>query len=124
MNKDLKPVRIPDWEPLQCWYKDQEGNRYAVARLIDEAKELKPFDLPLSGIDLSKVIWVGSNLVGLARHVKIVNEVELRYPIILDWEGRIADGRHRIIKALIEGRKTIKAVRLPWRLEPCKPADS
>ena len=44
-------------------------------------------------------------------------------PIILDWNGCVADGRHRIIKAIVAGKTTIKAKRLTWRMEPDKKAD-
>lgn len=54
----------------------------------------------------------------MAYHVKAVNESDLKYPIILDWNGSIADGRHRLIKALILGHSTIKCVRMNERPNP------
>jgi len=35
----------------------------------------------------------------------------LSYPIILDDEGYVMDGRHRIFKALLKNKPSIKAVR-------------
>lgn len=40
------------------------------------------------------------------------------YPIILDNLGQVADGNHRICKALLEGRRTILAYRLQEMPEP------
>lgn len=122
MNEDIEAVPLDLWETHNQYYKDGDGDLYSVSRLIDIAKGLKPFDLPLIALDLSLVIWVGSNIDQLATHVKAINAADLKYPIILDWYGAIADGRHRIIKALVKGHKTIKAVRLTEVIRPCKPA--
>jgi hypothetical protein len=43
--------------------------------------------------------------------VKRVQDTSLDYPIIMDRDGFIMDGWHRVVKALVEGRETIKAVR-------------
>jgi hypothetical protein len=117
MNKH-PVIKFRDIDPLQDYYCDGCGNRWSVARLVDAAKDLIPFDLPLAGLDLDMKIWEGCNMLDLAFHVKKVNEADLSKPIILDWNGSIADGRHRIIRALVEGRRTIKAVRLTWKLNP------
>jgi hypothetical protein len=106
--------------PLQDYYEDAEGNHYSVARLIDDAKDLEPFDCPIAALDLSAVIWRDCDIYELAFHVKTVNDADLEKPIILDWRGRVADGRHRIIKAIVEGRSTIPAVRITWIIEPCR----
>jgi len=116
-------ITFADAEPLQDYYRDREGNLYSVARLIDDAKDLKPFDLPIAAIDLSDNIWEDCDMFSLAFHCKKVQEADLKYPVILDWRGCVADGQHRIIKALIEGKKTIKAVRITWRVQPDRKDD-
>ncbi|GAG07020.1 unnamed protein product, partial [marine sediment metagenome] len=40
-----------------------------------------------------------------------VNDADLSCPIILDDEGYVMDGRHRVMKALLLKKETIKAVR-------------
>lgn len=125
MNKRRPPlVQIDVGTPLQDYYRDRDGNLYGVARIVDAAKGLPVFDAPLAGLRLSAVIWDGANMQTLAAHVKWVNESNLKYPIILDWYGEIADGRHRVIKALIEGKRTIKAVRLQYKLGPCREGEA
>lgn len=119
MKKTAK-VTFSSIEPLQDYYHDGGGNYYSVAKLVDDAKDLKPFDLPLAGIDLSGEIWGGCNMFELAYHCKKVNKADLSRPIILDWNGAIADGRHRVIKAIIKGHRTIKAVRMNWKPDPCR----
>lgn len=49
------------------------------------------------------------------------------YPIILGFDGRVMDGMHRVARALLEGRTTIKAVQFEDHPEPdyrnCHPDD-
>lgn len=118
-SKPPAALEFRDIRPLQDSFEDGTGNKWSVAMLIDDAKDLEPFDLPLAGMNLSDVIWVGCNIHDLAFHCKKMNEADLKIPIILSWEGQIADGRHRIIKALMLGRRTIKAVRMTWKPTPC-----
>jgi hypothetical protein len=63
----------------------------------------------------------------VALHVRLTQEVDTSYPIILGPDGRVMDGMHRIVRALIEERPTITAVRLPSLPEPdyrdCRPED-
>ena len=116
-----KPPKVPlaRIEPLQDRYSDGKGDSWGVARLIADTKHLKPFDAPLASLDLSREIWQGNNMMDLAFHCKKVAKADLSKPIIIAWDGSIADGRHRIIKALVEGKRTIKAVRMNWKPSPC-----
>lgn len=117
-KKKLAPiVGFREHEPFQDDYHD--GNDvYAVSRLIDTSKDLPVFDVPLAALDLSDIIWENSNVYQLASHVKRVVDADLDCPIILDWNGAIADGRHRIMQALVKGHRTIKAVRITWKMIP------
>lgn len=119
MNNNYPVIKFRDIEPLQDFYDDGEGNRWNVARLIDDTKHLKPFDAPLACIDLSTRPWSNCDIFDLAFHCKKVMDADLSKPIIIAWDGSIADGRHRLIKALALGKKTIKAVRMTWRPVPC-----
>lgn len=119
-----KPPKITfrDIDPLQDYYR--KGNElYSVARLVDETKNLKPFAAPIAALNLSDVIWSDKTIFGIAFEVYKVMEADLSYPIILDWDGEIADGRHRLIKAIAEGKRTIQAVRMTWKIEPDKLLD-
>lgn len=119
----LKPqypvIDYREHDPLQDYFID--GNSwYSVAKLVDDTKNLEPFEMPMAGMNLSDVIWGGCTIADLGYHCKRVVDADLSKPIILSWDGSIADGRHRIIKALIEGRNTILAVRMTWKPKPCK----
>lgn len=112
-------VMFRESQPLQDYYFDGSGAYWSVAKLLDDARNLPVFDAPLAALDLSGVIWEGSDMYTLAFHVKKCMDADLEFPILLDWRGSIADGRHRVLKAIAEGRTTIKAKRMTWRPEPC-----
>ncbi|MBY0238135.1 MAG: hypothetical protein K2X55_02365 [Burkholderiaceae bacterium] len=90
-----------------------EGDKvWVVTNLIARAKELEPFDLPLAAIYAGCEVWtpVGS-AYGMAHHMRRALDVDTSYPIILCQEGFIMDGWHRVLRALIDGKATIRAVR-------------
>lgn len=47
----------------------------------------------------------------VARHARRINDADLSYPIILAADGTLLDGGHRLARAWLEGRTTIRAVR-------------
>ena len=63
-------------------------------------------------------------MYALAFHVQRCIRADLDCPILLDWEGAIADGRHRVIAAIAKGKTTIKARRMYWKPEPDRKADA
>ena len=98
----------------------RSGNKYwSVARLIQLSKELEVFEVAINGMSLS-YSYSGMSLKELTGHVEAVNSANLDYPIILDDEGDIMDGRHRLMKCLIEGHTHIKAVRFSENPPPCE----
>ena len=113
---DYKPVDIGALTDLSGnRFHDDDGNTYIVSTLIQIAKEqeLVPFDLPLQAIDLSVDRFEKGDMTihQVAKHIVRMNKTDLKYPIILDSSGCIMDGWHRILKALIQGKTTIKAIR-------------
>ena len=80
--------------------------------LFAKAKEYPVQDLPLWAIDLSDEPFIARDLNSFIFQCRRVQDCSLEYPIILDNYGQIADGYHRLCKAILEGRETIKAIRL------------
>lgn len=113
-------IKFNKHEPLQDYFTDGTGAFWSVAKLQEDAKDLEVFDCPLASLDLSSQIWDGAPIIELASHCKRVIDADLDCPILLDWHGLIADGRHRVIKAVIKGHRTIKARRMTWRPDPCR----
>jgi ParB-like chromosome segregation protein Spo0J len=54
----------------------------------------------------------------MVMHMKAVQKADLSMPVILDEDGELMDGRHRLMKAILLGKKTIKAVRFDVNPRP------
>ena len=95
-----------------------------VRKLVRLVKGLPVFELPLEEIrELDECFWFDAEgdrptCRKIAEHAKLMAETDLGYPIILDPEGRVMDGMHRVCKALLEGRASVRAVRLERLPEP------
>ena len=102
---------------------DKRTNKYdfwKATTLYNEIKKkkLKPFDVPVASLQLDYLPFTIDNLDDFVYQCKRVRNTDLKYPIVLDSLGTIADGYHRLSKALLEGRKTIKAYRLQVMPKP------
>ena len=91
---------------------DKNGCVYSSVKLIEHSKKYKEFDLPLVALDLRRSAWDINDLDDFIHHAKRCNDAVLDYPIILDKYGTIADGCHRVVKAIVLGKSTIRAIRL------------
>jgi len=104
-------------------YEDQMAklgkHHFSVARLVELSKGFKVMTIPLDHLNVYNR-YEDLTLREMAMHINAVNNADLKYPIILDEDGEIMDGRHRIIKAMVIGEKNIKAVRFDKNPEPCK----
>jgi hypothetical protein len=54
----------------------------------------------------------------MVEHMKLTEEADLSFPIILSQDGDIMDGRHRVAKAAWQGRTEIEAVQFERDPEP------
>lgn len=105
-----------------CDAKDQTsiiGNhRWSVSRLFELTRDFPVMEIPLDHLN----VWHKYDdltLRDMVSHMQAVNNADLSKPIILDEDGVIMDGRHRIMKAMLSGVKTIKAVRFDENPLPC-----
>jgi hypothetical protein len=90
------------------------GNKvWESGTLFQAAKDLEPYDLQLSALNLDSVFATSDTIASFLYQMKRVQDADLSYPIIQAPDGWIMDGLHRIVKAIIQGETTIKAVRLP-----------
>jgi hypothetical protein len=76
-------------------------------------------DLPRKNISLTKIreldeVWSGDDEPptwrAMLEHLKLIEEADLSFPIILSSCGAVMDGMHRVAKAAKQGRKEIEAV--------------
>lgn len=69
--------------------------------------------MPLAGVNLLGTrMFSLENLDDFIFQCKRVMNCDTNIPIILDDYGQIADGYHRVCRAIIEGKTHIKAYRL------------
>ena len=54
----------------------------------------------------------------IVEHMTLIDQADLSFPIILSSSGAIMDGRHRVAKALREGRQDITAVQFEQDPDP------
>lgn len=89
-----------------------DGKTYLVSSLIEESKNLPIFNMPVAGANISYLPWNISNIREFTEHLLGVIESDITHPIIFTPDGLLADGHHRLVRAIVEGVETIPAVRL------------
>jgi hypothetical protein len=104
-----------------------------VDRLVELAAGLPTFALAVDDVaELDEEYWFAdSDVIPTVRavvvHMRLVDEVDLAHPIILDVDGRVMDGMHRVARALRDGHATVHAVRFEVQPPPdfvdCRPRD-
>ncbi len=122
MNKDPRPKSIQEVDiPFEK----------------DDAK-IQALDLPVEEMDINELLWhfdypfwekEGTDEWNLTAweliknpekeptHYKRVQNVDLSYPLqIMRHNGRwlLLDGLHRLVKAYLEGKKTVKVRKVPY----------
>ncbi len=103
-----------------------------VDHLIELTASLPAEEIHLDDIpEIDSVYWFDEREQPTVRkvveHFRLLEEVDSSYPIILSPDNRVMDGMHRVAKALLEARPTIKARRLSEMPEPdyrrCRPEE-
>ena len=93
-----------------------------VDRLVRLASDLPRKVIPLSAIRELDAVWFGDNESptwrALIDHLRLIDEADLSYPIILSASGAVMDGMHRVAKAVRQGRSDITAVQFDEDPEP------
>jgi hypothetical protein len=110
------------------WPTDDGTDAWDVDRLVELTRDFPVRQVPLDAIwQLDTPHWGVVTPRDVADHVRLVRDTDLAYPIILSADGRVMDGMHRVVKALIEGRETIAAVQFDMQPDPdyhdCRPED-
>ena len=115
-------MKIPEWVKPEDQMSNIGRHHWSIPRLFELSKNLPVMEVPIDCLN----VWHNYEKLSsrkLVMHMKAVNAADLNYPIILDEDGEIMDGRHRIMKAMLLGHTTIKAVRFDENPSPCKVDD-
>ena len=94
-----------------------------VHRLVALSANFTIIKVPLNQIrELDQDYWFAYGEVPTCRaiveHMRLMQEADLRYPIILSADGGVMDGMHRSAKALLLGLVEISAVQFERDPEP------
>ena len=99
------------WETISDQkVKGEDGEVWMVSALIAQAKDLPVKEIPMDYISLGFDIG-GIPVREFVSHMKLIFDADMSYPIILDEDAELFDGRHRVAKALFKGHETIKVQR-------------
>jgi hypothetical protein len=91
-----------------------------IDRLVALSKLLEAQLVPVASIhELDEPYW-GQPITcrNVAEHARLIEDADPGFPIILSSDGRIMDGMHRVLKALMRGESHIRAVRFLTDPEP------
>lgn len=115
------------------WPGEQGMDAWDVDRLIRLTAGFEVHGVPVDSVkDLDTDYWFAGSLETptvrkVVEHCRLIGEVDPSFPIILGPDGRVMDGMHRVARALLDGRRTITAVRFDSLPEPdyrnCRPED-
>ena len=108
----------------QYYFRASESGVLAwdVDRLVELSKDLPRKTVALNSIRELDEVWCGDDDTptwrSLLEHVRLMDEADLKYPIILSASGAVMDGMHRVAKAARLGRSQIEAVQFEIDPEP------
>ena len=112
-------MKIHSFYPVDKQVSVLGKHEWSVSRLIELSKDLPVMKIPLDHLNLYTK-YNNITMRGMVMHAKAILDADLSFPIIIDEDGELMDGRHRIMKALLTGEKTIKAVRFDENPCPCR----
>jgi hypothetical protein len=102
---------------------DGKKHTWYAKRLWSLAAALPEFEYEVAQFDgYDQDYWFGDRVKPtinkVIEHYNRIQNADYSYPIIISESGLIMDGVHRILRAHIEGRKTVRAVRFERNPEP------
>lgn len=112
-------MKIREWVSFQEQMSTLGKHHWSVPRLIKLAENLRVFDAQIDALNVWHY-YERLTLRDMVMHFNAITNANLEYPIILDEDGELLDGRHRLMKAIMLGHKTIKAVRFDENPKPCR----
>lgn len=112
-------MKIPCWSNYQNQSVFLGKSEWSISRLVELSKNFPVIEIPLDHLNVY-FLYNEVSLREIVMHVKAVLESDLDFPIILDEDGGILDGKHRVMKAILNGESTIKAVRFEENPSPCR----
>lgn len=93
-----------------------------VHSLADLTRNFSIQNIELTNIqELQEAYWfpdTNPTTQQIIEHIQLIQEVDLKYPIILCADGRVMDGMHRVAKAKLLNQQYIQVVRFEVTPKP------
>jgi hypothetical protein len=108
----------------QYYFRPSERGLLAwdVDRLIERSSRLPRKRIAIHNIGELDDVWFGDDerptWRAMLAHVRLIEEANLSFPIILSANGAVMDGMHRVAKAVLQGHEEIDAVQFADDPEP------
>jgi len=99
---------------------EKDGKTYSSQSLIKAAKGLPIKMMNVNKILDTKIYWTLNTFFDLKVHLERIESSDLKYPVIVGPNNKVIDGFHRVMKSIIQGKKTVKYVKLDKLPEPDK----
>lgn len=105
-------VKTWDWKSQNIWVVNEWDEAIPVPVLIWRIErwyyQTKEIELNLEVFNLTSFDFTCSDIFQFLTHLKLVENADLKYPIILNRRWQIVDWKHRVCKAILQGQKSIK----------------
>lgn len=110
----------------QYYFRQSEQGLLAwdIRRLVELSRDFPVENINVDNIaEVDETHWYSHEgdsptCRSILQHMRLIDEAELDYPIILDQDGRVMDGIHRVCKAVRDGKEEIPAVQFVMTPEP------
>lgn len=112
-------MKIKAWFPPSEQFCTIGKQHWSVSKLLELSKDLPVMEVPLDHLNVYHC-YQKLSLREMVMHMNAVNAADLKFPIILDEDGEVMDGRHRLMKAMLLGKKTIRVRRFDENPSPCR----
>ncbi len=93
-----------------------------VHRLVELSQNFPIIEIPLVDIqELNEAYWFPDTYPTtqeIIDHIQLIQNADLKYPIILCADGRMMNGMHRVAKAQLQDQQTISVVKFGVTQQP------
>lgn len=97
-----------NWKNQTVWDEEKIPIWVILNRLETWYYQTKEVEIDLNTIALSKYDFAMDDLFEFMVHFKLVQNSDLKYPVIINKRWVIIDWRHRLCKAILEWKKKLK----------------
>lgn len=102
-----------DWKAQFVWeWETKEQISSIINRVEAWYYKTKKVKLDLTIINLETYTFSCPNIFEFMTHYRLVENANLDYPILINNLWQIIDWRHRLCKAILQGKKNINAIQI------------